>query len=150
MCRVSLAVKQEQAINRLTIKLEASNFWADLLSELKAVANGLVQPITGRFHHSNFDMSRSEDHCQLRVWFLGDGSAHRDSYVDVRFRPDSHAISYVSTLSSEKVSLVMCVVDGRIRAASQKHPEPLDAEGVAELIARPLVRHARSGALICA
>jgi hypothetical protein len=143
----AVATEQERALNKKTIKADAPQYWADLRNELKTVAESLAQPLIGRFHHSNFDTSRSEDHCQIKVSFIGDGSTHRNGYVDVRYRPDSQEIWFKSTLSGERISLRPCVVDGSICTATESHPEPMDAEAAAEFIARPLVRHAMSGIL---
>jgi hypothetical protein len=146
----AIAAKQEQALNRMTIKIGGSRYWADVRDELKSVSENLAKPLLGRFHHSNFDTSRSVDHCQLAVSFIGDGTTHRNSHVDLWYRPETQEIWYKSTLRGENVSLRPCVVDGRVHTITESHTDPMDAESAAELVARPLVEHAMSGILVAA
>jgi hypothetical protein len=146
----AIAVKQEQLLNGKIIKADTPQYWSDLRAELKLVAESLSHGLVGRFHHSNFDTSRSEDHCRLEVSFIGNGTSYRNSYTDLRYRPETQEFWYKSSLGGEKISLVPCVIDGRIHVISEQHPEPMDAEAAAEMIAKPMVRHAMSGALVTA
>jgi hypothetical protein len=144
----ALEAKQQQAQNVLILRNRGQQYWHDLMAELQAVRNGLPKPLMGQFHHSNFDTSRSEDHCQLRITFLGDGTAYRSSCADLRYRPEENKLWYRDSLFQRDVRLTLCVVDGFVRSVSEQHGEPMDAEAAAELIAKPMVQYAASAALI--
>jgi len=117
------------------------------MAKSQAFKDGLPKPLLGQFLHSNFPTSRSEDHRQLKVSFIGDGTSYRSGYVDLWYRPDTNALRYNSMLSQEKTSLVLRIFNGRVHAVTESHTEPIDAEAAAELIARPLLLHVKNGAL---
>jgi len=140
--------KQERELAEITIKTGGSQYWSDLMSELKTVAAHVPPSLIGKFQHSNFAVSRHEDHCRLEIAFLG--IPYRASYADLWYRIDDKKIRCRKPLTNDEFALQLCVVEGRVCAVTEGHIEPMDAEAAAELLAEPMIQHAMNGAIVSA
>lgn len=135
----------ERSLAEMTVKAEGEECWAEVRRELELIAKNTPAGIIGRYSHSNYATSCEEDHCRLMISFLS--TLPRSSYADLWYRPSDKRIRYRTTLTGQELFLFLGVSDGRICLTSESHPEPMNPEEAARLIAEPMVEYAMAGAL---
>jgi hypothetical protein len=137
--------KAEQELTDLTIETRGREFWGELLAEFKLVAEHPPAGLWARFQHSNFAVSRHEDHCRIEAGYLG--TCPRMNYTDLWYSPGDKKIRCKTTLVGAEFPLLLCVVDGRIRIITHTHHEPMSIEDTVRFIVEPMNDYAIKGAL---
>jgi hypothetical protein len=142
------AAKRDNALADLTIEARGLEFWEEIQKEAEVVAKHPPSGLWARFNHSNFAVSRHEDHFRIEAGYLG--ICPRMSYADCWYRPGDKKIRCKTTLTGSEFLLLLCVLDGQIRAVSPQHAEPMNAEEIVRFLVEPMNDYAIIAALASA